>query len=421
MDLVLVGMNHRTAAVEVRERFALASCPRGEPALVFPAGVKESLLLSTCNRVEILAAGDGPDVRDSLLAAWARRCSGPERELAAHVYALKDEEAVRHVFAVTASLDSMILGEPQILGQMKEAYRAAVAAGTTGMLLNRLMHKAFSVAKRVRSETGIAEHAVSVSYAAVQLGKRIFENMGECSALLIGAGEMAELAAAHLKQAGVRRLTVINRTAERGEELGERFQAETAAWESLPEHLLKADIVISSTGAPGLIVTADDIRPLLRKRRNRPMFFIDIAVPRDIDPALNACDNIYVYDIDDLKDIVEENKQQRQFEAGKAQAIINEECAAFGVWRTSLALQPTIVDLIRRHEAYAEEELARALKRLGPERDPRTVECIRKMAFALLRKIDHDPIAFLKSGHDGAQAEMLDIARRLFALDKKKE
>jgi glutamyl-tRNA reductase len=419
MNLVLVGMNHRTAAVDVRERFALAARPQGEPALVFPPGVKESLFLSTCNRVEILAAGDGPDVRASLLEAWARRCSRPERELADHVYAFKDEEAVRHVFAVTASLDSLILGEPQILGQMKDAYRAAAAAGTAGMLLNRLMHRAFSVAKRVRTETGIAEHAVSVSYAAVQLGKRIFENMGECSALLVGAGEMAELAAAHLKQAGVRSLTVINRTAERAWELGKRFQAETAAWESLPEHLLKADIIISSTGAPGLIVTADDIRPLLRKRRNRPMFFIDIAVPRDIDPALNACDNVYVYDIDDLKGIVEENKQQRQLEAGKARAIIDEECAAFGAWRTSLALQPTIVDLIRRHEAYAEEELARALKRLGPERDPQTVECIRKMAFALLRKIDHDPIAFLKSGHGGAQAEMLDIARRLFALDKK--
>ena len=417
-QLFLVGLNHRTANVDVRECFALTSAPL--PDLRTLPSVREFYVLSTCNRVELLVAGDESAPADAL-RTWAEACGRCSADLAPYTYALRQEEAVHHVLSVASSLDSMILGEPQILGQMKEAYRQAVERGSVGALVNRLLHKAFYTAKRVRTETGVASSAVSISYAAVELAKRIFDTMSTCRAMLIGAGEMAELAATHLMQAGVRQMTVVNRTLSRAEELARAFNARAATFESLAGHLAEADIIISSTGAVAPVITVNTVRGVLGKRRNRPMFFIDIAVPRDIETGVNTLDNVYVYDIDDLNETVAENTRQRQEEARRAERIVRDECAAFMAWYDSLNFQPTIVDLVHRHEAYAEEELARTVKRLGDRADAETVQALQAMLASLVRKINHAPISCLKAAHheDSVQhTQLLAFTRRLFALDK---
>ena len=328
-------------------------------------------------------------------------------------------DAVRHLFSVASSLDSMILGEPQILGQLKSAYRKAAACHATGVILNRLLHKAFSVAKRVRTETAVASSAVSISYAAVELAKRIFGEMQHHKAMLVGAGEMAELAATHLLQAGVDEILVANRTFSRGEELARQFNGRALPFESLASHLTEVDIIITSTGSPDPVIRARDIRGVLKARKNRPMFFIDIAVPRDIDPDVNGLDNVYLYDIDDLKEVVEENLATRRDEAQKAAEIVGEEVDIFRQWLCSLDVQPTIVDLIQHGENAAHEEVARTLKRLGHV-DDATREAIEVMALALVRKLNHDPIMFLKRGtmSQEGSAPRISLMRRIFNLDQ---
>ena len=307
-EIHLVGLNYKTAPVEVRERFALTD-PEILAKGVVPIDsvVRECLILSTCNRVEITTVARGEGAKNHLLRQWATVCGRKVEELTPYVYHYKGSEAVRHLFSVAASLDSMVLGEPQILGQLKDAYRAALEQRNARVILNRLLHKAFSTAKRVRTETAVASSAVSISYAAVELAKRIFEDFGQIKAMLIGAGEMAELAAAHLVNAGIASIRVTNRTYERAVQLASRFNGEAAPFDLLLEHLAEVDIVISSTGAHEPIIRAADMKKVLKERKHRPMFFIDIAVPRDIDPDVNSLDNIYLYDIDDLKEVVEEN------------------------------------------------------------------------------------------------------------------
>ncbi|MBS5050424.1 MAG: glutamyl-tRNA reductase, partial [Desulfovibrionaceae bacterium] len=345
----LIGLNHRTAAVEIRERFALTDfCSPETWAVPCGDGIAEALILSTCNRVEVLVVGKGDAPRQRALDCWSRARGKTPDDLAPYIYQYRDDDAVRHLFSVASSLDSLVLGEPQILGQLKTAYRKAVDADTAGLIVNKLLHKSFSVAKRVRTETAVASSAVSISYAAVELAKRIFDDMGSHEALLIGAGEMAELAAMHLMQAGIRRIRVANRTMSRAQELADRIGGEAVPFDRLFDYLVDADIVISSTGAPDAIIRAADMRDVLRRRKHRPMFLIDIAMPRDIDPDVNNLDNIYLYDIDDLKEVVEENLAQRRGEAEKAKAIVNAEVEAFSAWVRSLALQPTIVVLVRR-------------------------------------------------------------------------
>lgn len=418
----LIGLNHRTAAVEIRERFALAdfcspetwAVPRGD-------GISESLILSTCNRVEVLVVGKGDAPRQQALACWSRARGRGVDELEPYLYQYQETDAVRHLFSVASSLDSLVLGEPQILGQLKTAYRKAVNADSVGLIINKLLHKAFSVAKRVRTETAVASSAVSISYAAVELAKRIFDDMGSHEALLVGAGEMAELAAMHLMQAGIRRIRVANRTLARAEELAARIGGEAVPFERLFDYLVDADIVITSTGAPDAIIHAREMRDVLRRRKHRPMFLIDIAMPRDIDPDVNNLDNIYLYDIDDLKEVVEENLAQRRGEAEKARAIVAEETDAFSDWMRSLALQPTIVDLVRRGEHIMQEELARTYKRLGPV-DDTTREALEVMADSLVRRFNHAPLTFLKNGfHEGEESghamQAIDTIRRVFQLD----
>lgn len=418
----LIGLNHRTAAVEIRERFALADyCSPETWAVPCVDGIAEALILSTCNRVEVLVVGKGDAPRQRALTCWSRARNKTPDELTPYIYQYRDDEAVRHLFSVASSLDSLVLGEPQILGQLKTAYRKAVDADTAGLIVNKLLHKSFSVAKRVRTETAVASSAVSISYAAVELAKRIFDDMGSHEALLVGAGEMAELAAMHLMQAGIRRIRVVNRTMSRAEELAKLIGGEAVPFERLFDYLVDADIVISSTGAPDAIIRADDMRDVLRRRKHRPMFLIDIAMPRDIDPDVNNLDNIYLYDIDDLKEVVEENLAQRRGEAEKAKTIVDEEVESFSTWVRSLALQPTIVDMVRRGEDIMREELALTFKRLGTV-DDTTREALEVMADSLVRRFNHAPLAFLRNGfHEGEESghamQAIDTIRRVFQLD----
>ncbi|MDD4951866.1 MAG: glutamyl-tRNA reductase, partial [Desulfovibrionaceae bacterium] len=369
--IYLLGLNHRTAGVEVREKFALTNIEGFEQGLLKACPVSEAMALSTCNRVEILAVcghdpGGGQDAAEDVLMYWARACNGDPEALRPHVYAHQDLDAVKHLFCVAASLDSMVMGEPQILGQLKDSYRSAVDRGTARVIVNRLLHKSFSVAKRVRSETQVAASAVSISYAAVELARKIFGDLSGRTAMLIGAGEMAELAATHLMGHGTEKLLIVNRTLSRARELAKAMRGRALPFEELTLHLAEADIVISSTGSPTAIIRARDIKSVLRTRKNRPMFFIDIAVPRDIDPDVNSLDNVYLYDIDDLKEVVDENLAQRQGEALKARTIVEAETRSFDVWLRSLSLGPTITDLLGRGDELARKELARTLRRLGP-------------------------------------------------------
>ncbi|WP_243312881.1 glutamyl-tRNA reductase [Fundidesulfovibrio agrisoli] len=420
-DIHILGLNHRTADVNVRECFSLKEQVSFEECVEsLGKAVDELLVLSTCNRVEILVVAPlGSGAGEKVIRCWAESSGRSPSELAPHVYHRRGLEAVEHLFQVAAGLDSMVLGEPQILGQLKQAYKNAVDKGQTKVVVNRLLHKAFSTAKRVRTETGIGTSAVSISYAAVELAKHIFGEMGDKKAMLIGAGEMAELAATHLVGAGVKSLSVVNRTLSRAEELAARFKGRPLAFAELIDRLPEVDIVISSTGSPEPIIRARDIKDVLKKRKFKPMFFIDIAVPRDIDPDINSLDNVYLYDIDDLKDVVEENKAQRATEAEKARDIIRSESEKFGQWLKSLDLQPTIVDLLGQGEAIARKELRRTLKRLGPDCPQSVQDAVEKLALSLAHKLYHPPLLFLKrrSQEEDGGERFLDLARRMFDLD----
>jgi len=424
LDLIVVGLNHRSAGVDVRERFALSpACLDTELCLQTRGSsdapdfyLAESIVLSTCNRVEIIAFGQG-DLAAWIHEKWAQAKHEDIASLIPYTYVYTGIEAIKHVFTVASSLDSMVLGEPQILGQLKEAFRLAVQAKTTGPVLNRLLHKSFSVAKRVRTETAIAANAVSISYAAVELAKRIFNDLREHSALLIGAGEMAELAATHLLQAGIKHLYITNRTFERARLLAEHLQGEAIAFEAMSETLKHVDIVISSTGAPEPILCAADVQDILPYRLGRPMFCIDIAVPRDIAVDVNTLDDIYVYDIDDLKEVVEENLAGRRDEASKAIGIVHQEVVHFELWLQALALQPTIVDVVGHFEQIVADVFSQFDKHLALLDATKQIS-LQQVRHQLIRKLAHDPLIYLKRSHEAHDARHVDITRRMFNLDK---
>ena len=417
--LILLGVNHKTTPVEVREKMALSSGYE-EPleTLKKLSGIKEYYLLSTCNRVELLlfAVPDADLVNNILQFLFGDKIS--KEKCREYLYLYYDEEAVNHLFRVSSSLDSMIVGEAQILGQLKEAYRYAAKYNCTGPLLNRLLHKSFSVAKRVRNETGIGSSAVSISYAAVQLAKKIFGELKDKKVLLIGAGEMAELAAEHLVGQGVTEVVVANRTLSRAVDLAKKFNGQAASLEELSEQLERVDIIISSTGAPGIVVNKDDVKPLMRSRMNKPLFFIDIAVPRDLDPKLNDVDNVFLYDIDDLSTVVEMNKSARDVEAVKASRIADEETLKFMRWYDGLALKPTIAALRKKTDDICKTELKRTINRLGSVSDSDR-KALEKMVSAIGSKVLHNPLIYLKSeacgGRDDSD-EKIDTLRRIFDL-----
>lgn len=418
--IVLLGVNHKKTPLEVREKLALSS-GYDEPlqALGKIEGIKEYYLLSTCNRVEILVSADeGADVEHALSRFLFGDALSPD-EFEKYLYCYHNAEAIHHLFMVAASLDSMIVGESQILGQLKEAYRHSSDKKCTGPILNRLLHKSFSVAKRVRSETQIGSSAVSISYAAIELAKKIFGSIENKRVLLIGAGEMAELAAEHLVGNGATDVVVCNRTLERALDLAKRFNGSAVGLDELHEQLQYVDIIVSSTGAPGVILQRDEVKPIMRERRNKPLFFIDIAVPRDLDPALNDLENVYLYDIDDLNNVVELNKAERDKEAIKASRIVDEEALKFKDWLAGLGITPTIAALREKGNQVVQMELERTLPRLKnlTAKEQKSVE---KMASAIVSRMLHDPMIFLKSESCKDQSAMkVDIFRSVFALEKK--
>jgi glutamyl-tRNA reductase len=420
-EILLIGMNHKTAPVALRECIALSEDGQAEAlkSLARRPEVSEVMVVSTCNRVEVLmVATEAAPAADAIRQFLAAENRAPGADLAAALYELRGDEAVRHVFRVASSLDSMMLGEPQILGQIKEAYRLATRQKSTGVVLNRLLHRSFFVAKRVRSETGIGDHAVSISYAAIELGRKIFGSLEGKKVLLIGAGEMAELAVEHLIRNRVGQVQVANRTFERGLALAERFRGRALRFEEVSEALGEVDIIISSTGASEFVVTRDHVRSVMRRRKNRPLFFIDIAVPRDIDPEINRLTNAYVYDIDDLKEIIEENIEDRQREALRGERIVDEAVIRFRQWYESLDVVPTIVALRRKLEGIVKEELDRTLGGLE-NRSEAERAAFEKMTHALVNKMLHDPTVFLKGdGCHGDRSVYLDAARKLFKLDE---
>jgi len=333
------------------------------------------------------------------------------------LYIHEGDAAVRHVFRVASSLDSMMVGEPQILGQIKEAYRLATQVKTSGVILNRLLHRTFFVAKRIRTETGIGDRAVSISYAAVELARKIFGSLTGKSVLLVGAGEMAELAVEHLIRNKADDIRVANRTFETGVVLAKKFNGKAVGFEEITACLAAVDIIISSTGAPDFVITRDQVKSVMRKRRNRPLFFIDIAVPRDVDPRINRLTNSYVYDIDDLQGVVDENIEDRQLEAVKGERIVDEAVIGFRQWYESLDVIPTIIALRKKMESIAAAEIK---KTLHANKIPEaSVSAIHKMTGALINKILHDPTVFLKKdGMHGDKSLYIDAVRKIFRLDE---
>jgi glutamyl-tRNA reductase len=418
-SIVLVGLNHRTAPVELRERLAFSNGQREHSLrrLMEIGGVAEGAIVSTCNRVEVVACGPDAGALGSALPAYLAREHGvSEAALGAHLYTHVGRDAVRHLFRVAASLDSMVVGEPQILGQMKEQYAEAAAAGASGRVLHRCFHKSFSVAKRVRSETGIAEKAVSIGSAAVELARRIFDRLEDQTALLLGAGTMGELTARQLLSGGVGAVMVANRTFDRAAEVARALGGLAVPWERLTRTLPLADLVIGTASGDGFLVSVDALEAAMRERRRRSIFLIDLAVPRCVDPAVNQLDGVYLYDIDDLEGVVVDNQDARAREAVKAEAIVEGEVDAFWRWLSSLDAVPTIVALREKVEAMRRAELERMLASL-PEPTPEQRDAIDRLTVSLVNKILHGPLSALRRHQAGAEeAFYVEAARRLFRL-----
>lgn len=419
--IVIVGTNHNTAPIELREKLSFSGeeTARAILELKSMAEIREVIIISTCNRMEVMMTADDPGKAVACFKTYISSSrSLPAADFEGALYIHKDDEAVSHMFKVAASLDSMIVGEPQILGQLKQAYKTAVDAKGAGVILNRVMHKAFFTAKRIRSETGIGSRAVSISYAAVELAKKIFGRLNEKTILLIGAGEMAELAVTHLihNHADGQRY-VANRTFATGEALARRFKGQAIRFEEIEDTLVCADIIISSTGASGFVVSRRDIKPVMRARKNRPLFFIDIAVPRDIDPGINRIDNAYVYDIDDLNGVIDENMDARHKESFKAERIIDQAVIRFMQWFDGLDIVPTVKALHDRLSSIAAAEIKRTLPGLDDFSENDAL-ALKRMTEAMIKKFLHHPTLFLKNtGSHPDKALYIDITRRLFHLE----
>jgi len=420
MSVVVVGLSHKTAPVAVRERFAIGDDPdRVVADLANRPGVDEACIVSTCNRVEFfLRASETADAETAVRHLVDALPQGPFSEAAPYLYRYADKEAIRHIFRVASSLDSMVLGEPQILGQVKTAYQAAKRVGSIQGPLDHLLTASFRVARRVRNETGIGQMAVSISYVAVELARKIFGELDGLNVLLIGAGKMSEAAARHLHSAGAQKVWVVNRTFERAQKMAEQFQGEAVAWESLHETLTKADVVIASTGAPGFILNKETAKGVIAARRYKPIFLVDIAVPRDIDPEINSLDEMFVYDIDDLQQVAEANLEKRRQEAEQAEAIVEEEVDKVMHRLRAHQTAPTIVQLQERLEAIRAGELSRHRSKLG-ELTPAQERAVEALTKAMMNKVAHPPIAHMKrlaSHPDGLR--FVEAVKRAFGLTR---
>jgi glutamyl-tRNA reductase len=422
--IVVVGLSHKTAPVDVRERFATGTdvLPQVLARLSARPELKESMLLSTCNRVEIFAhspiAKEGPEkvsrVVREVLAAHGQVPDVPS--LTPYLYEKHGDEAVRHIFRVAASLDSMVLGEPQILGQVKDAYEAATAAGTLGSFLGRCVHRAFTVAKRVRTETQLGAGTVSISSVAVDLARQIFGDLGNHTVLLVGAGEMAEQAAKSLGK-GAHAIHVCNRSFDRGAALARDFGGTAAPWDRLEDELAVADVVVASTASPGYILTRDMVKRAMKVRRGKTLFFIDIAVPRNVEPSIHQIDNVYVFNVDDLERQVAEGLKARQGEVSRAESIVQQELAEFQQWARGLDVAPTVVALRAKTKAVLFAELERSLGTRLKHLQEGDRAALNQMLESAVNKLLHAPTTRLKAsaGNDDA-AELVRALKHLFDL-----
>jgi len=422
MSILLVGVNHKTAPVEIRELLAFndEACANGLRQLVDGDIVREGIIVSTCNRVEIL----GATASDKLEFGAGRitqflDTSGhlPAGFLESHLYRHTDDEAVRHLFRVASSLDSMVVGEPQILGQVRHAYALGVEAGTVGRVLNRLVHHTFRVAKRVRNETGIAGSAVSISYMAVELGKKIFGALKGCTVMLIGAGEMADLSARHLVNAGAGRVVIANRTEATARQMADEFGATTVPLDRMDQHLAEADVVICSTGAPDYVLTAERTRKALERRRNRPTCFIDISVPRNIEPAVSKIPNVFLFDIDDLESVISSNIREREREAERAELIVQSEVMQFQQKLRLMDFGPNIGALRQNMQDVARSELARQRKRLGPLTQEQEA-AIESLLMSTVNKISHPILNQMRRFYETSEPEAEELPKDPFGLEE---
>jgi glutamyl-tRNA reductase len=415
MYLFAFGINHNTAPVEIREQVAIAPEDVGDILrdITSSGAASEATILSTCNRTELYCGVDRAD-GETPVSWFSENYRVPSVDIESYLYSHRDEAAVKHAFRVAAGLDSMVLGEPQILGQMKDAFARAHKAGATGKILNRLFQQTFSVAKKVRTDTAIGESAVSVAYAAVSLGKQIFDQLQEQTVLLIGAGDMIELCARYLKEHSVRQMIVANRTLERARALAAPLGAQAITLREMPARLSEADIVISCTASQLPILGKGAVERALKARRHRPMFMVDIAVPRDIEAEVGALGDVYLYTIDNLKEVVHENLQSRLEAAKEAEQIIDTHVTKFMHWVRSLDTVPSIRALRETADAVCEAELERARRRLALGEDPEQV--MERLARALTNKFMHAPTTALRSAHHGDDATLRETVRKLFNL-----
>jgi len=419
--IVLVGLSHRTSPLPVRESLAFAKDRLAEALrrMKEEAGVAEAMILSTCNRVELYGRSEeeegGGRLEEFLCAFHGRR----REEIAPYLYRLAGSAAVRHAFRVAASLESMVIGEPQILGQVKEAYQTAEGAGTLGSALNALRNRSLAAAKRARTETGIGHNAVSVSYVAVELARKIFGELRDKNVLLVGAGKMSELAARHLVRSGARATVLGGRTFEKAEELAAALGGRAAPFESLRPELAAADIVISGTGAPGIVIRREDVehaRAARGGRHQRPLFLIDIAVPRDIDHAVARIGGVFLYDLDDLRSVAEANLRERQKEAAAAEGLVEREVREFLDWQKSLDIVPLLVELRRRADQIRQTEMERARRRLGLLTAEQEA-ALEAATSAIVNKMLHPPTVLLKEiARNGYPAEQIALIRKLLGL-----
>ena len=420
VNLILVGVNHKTTPVEIREKLAFTKGKIEESAdrlCNFP-DIIEHTILSTCNRVEIYARANCQDSAIKSIKQFI--CDFHEVspvELEDHFYSYRNEEAVEHLFRVSSSLDSMILGEAQILGQVKDAYSLAKDLRSTGLVLNQLFKKAFSIAKKVREETGIAERSASISSAAVELAQKIFDDLENHTVMLVGTGEMAELAAKHLISYGVKTVYVTSRTYDRAANLARTLNGSALDFEAFKNELHRADIVITSTSAPSFIIKKEMVEKAIHERKNKPIFFIDIAVPRDIEPDVNDLENVYLYDIDDLHVVVSANMKEREKEAENAMNLISQEVTKFNNWVGALDAVPTIVEIRKKVEDISNQEIEKTLKKI-PHLSEDDKQVLRQMSSSMVNKILHKPTIKLKQKTQSEEGHVyLKAIRHLFHLD----
>jgi len=422
MPLFIAGLSHKNAPVALREQLAVEEDKLRELLLDLQGGdaLREVVVLSTCNRVEVYGVADAPG--EARAVAFRHLCRQRGVELSAVealLYTHLDADAVQHAFRVAASLDSMMVGEPQILGQVKDAFALAQACQTVGPQLHPLFSQAFSVAKRVRTETEVARHAVSVSFAAVELAKKIFDGLSRRAVLLVGAGKMSELAAKHLVEQGAFPIYVTNRTWSRAQDLARALAGTAVPWDELTTALAAVDIVVTSTGATEPVITHGMVTRVMHGRRGRPLFFIDIAVPRDVEPGVDALDDVYRYDIDDLKQVVDANLRERAREAQRAEALVEREVGKFLTRQSDVEVVPTIVSLRGRLEEIRLTEVRKTLARL-PEATPETRAAIDALSSAIVNKILHAPITKLReSSRAGAGRSWLELVHELFGLGRR--